>query len=365
MLKAHRSARSAHRRLQLAAAVGSGLAASIAACGAPTSQSIDDDGGLGSGEGGGSGGSSGQGSSSGRSGGSSGSGSGIVGSGAGRSSGEGGAPGGSGVSDASVRDVGGSSSGSSSSGSSGSGSSGSGSSGASSSGTCTTASGTMGWASRFWDCCKPSCSWSANVPSGNPAFSCNVDGTSHANANNGSACGGGNAYACYGFAPWSVSSTLSYGFAAYNGGSCGDCYQLTFTGKSFNGGNDPGSAALCGKQMVIQVVNIGGIASNQFDLMIPGGGVGGNSATVCQTQLAVSASALGATNGGFLTQCQGQSSSYPTQLACVRSMCAALPSGIQAGCNWFVDWYQAANNPSFTFQKVSCPSAITSMSGLH
>jgi hypothetical protein len=202
------------------------------------------------------------------------------------------------------------------------------------------------------------------VTTGSPAYSCNSDGASHANANTASSCNGGSAYPCYSFAPWSASSTLAYGFAAYNGGSCGDCYQLTFTGKSFNGGNDPGSAALCGKQMIVQVVNVGGIQANQFDIMIPGGGVGGNSATVCATEFGVPVSALGATNGGFLTQCQGQSSVYATQEMCVKSMCSALPGGLRAGCNWFVDWYQAANNPSFTYQKVTCPSALTSVSGL-
>ena len=39
-------------------------------------------------------------------------------------------------------------------------------------------------------------------------------------------------------APWSVSSRLAYGFAAFNGGSCGTCYQIEFTGSSSSGSSD-------------------------------------------------------------------------------------------------------------------------------
>ena len=110
--------------------------------------------------------------------------------------------------------------------------------------------------------------------------------------------------------------------------------------------------------MVVQVVNIGGIAQNQFDIMIPGGGVGANVGSCNPPQ-------NGAQNGGFLTTCEQQSSDYPTRKSCVQKMCAALPSGLQAGCNWFVDWYGAADNPAFMYQKLaSCPSALTSASGL-
>lgn len=70
--------------------------------------------------------------------------------------------------------------------------------------------------------------------------------------------------------PWAVSDDLAYGFAAasISGGSestwCCACYELTFT-----------STAIAGKKMVVQVTNTGGdLGSNQFDLQIPGGGVG-------------------------------------------------------------------------------------------
>lgn len=184
----------------------------------------------------------------------------------------------------------------------------------------------------------------------------------NANPSTQSACSNGSAYACYSFAPIVASSCLAYGFAAFNSGNCGDCYQLTFTGTSKNGGNDPGSAALKGKQMIVQVVNIGDIDQNQFDLMIPGGGVGGNPRG-CPMQWGSSV-ALGATNGGFITQCEGQSTNYSTQETCVQNMCSALPSGIQSGCDWQVSWFGIANNPNLVYEKVTCPSALTQASGL-
>ena len=36
-----------------------------------------------------------------------------------------------------------------------------------------TSGGENGWASRYWDCCKPACGWKGNVRSGNPMTSCN------------------------------------------------------------------------------------------------------------------------------------------------------------------------------------------------
>ena len=47
-----------------------------------------------------------------------------------------------------------------------------------------------------------------------------------------SACSNGSAYACYDYSPTVAPDNpcLAYGFAAFNGVSCGTCYQLTFTG---------------------------------------------------------------------------------------------------------------------------------------
>jgi hypothetical protein len=122
---------------------------------------------------------------------------------------------------------------------------------------------------------------------------------------------------------------------------------------------------LCGKTLTVQVVNIGGIQANQFDLMIPGGGVGAN-ANACPTEWGTSN--LGDTNGGFLLTCQNQNpGNYSSQETCTKNFCSTVfgsKANFLAGCNWQVDWFGAANNPKMMYQKVSCPSAITAKSGL-
>jgi hypothetical protein len=210
--------------------------------------------------------------------------------------------------------------------------------------------GSSGFATRYWDCCKPSCSWTTAVPS------CQKDGTTKISDRNAkSGCdSGGNAYECFNFAPWFDSSTnLSYGFAAFNGVSCGACFMLQFTGD----GATASAAAIKGKQMVVQVINIGNIAAGQFDILIPGGGVGERTAG-CTAQWGNVD--LGATYGGLLTECSGSGS-------CVTDKCATVFAGkpdLIAGCAWFTGWYAAADNPKIIYKQVTCPSQITSKTGV-
>jgi hypothetical protein len=167
-----------------------------------------------------------------------------------------------------------------------------------------------------------------------------------------------------------VNDKLSYGYAATSSGDvCGRCYQLQFTGSSHNGGNDPGSQALNGKSMIVQAINVGSdVSGGQFDILTPGGGVGTFNA--CSTQWGVSASELGAQYGGFLSACQSTSGgSYAAAKSCVAGRCASVfgsrgLTDLQGGCSWFVDWFQAANNPSLVYKEVQCPPEITSKSGM-
>jgi hypothetical protein len=228
--------------------------------------------------------------------------------------------------------------------------------------------GSQGFTTRFWDCCKPSCAWAANAGGRHPVNSCNQQNQSIGASDQQSACSGGGAYACFDLSPWAVSDTMAYGFAAFNGTQCGQCYELKFTGQSNSAPNDPGSAALCGKTMIVQVVNIGNITAGQFDIMVPGGGVGLN-ANTCPAQWGTSASSLGETNGGLLLSCVRQSNDYATQKSCTLDACMRVfgksnLSTLETGCEWTVNWLAAANNPRVVYQPVSCPSAITSKSGL-
>ena len=202
------------------------------------------------------------------------------------------------------------------------------------------------WASRYWDCCKPHCSTNGNIKS------CGADGVSQNGG--GSACSGGSAYACYSQAPRYIGDNVSYGYIAVPNPSCGQCYHLQFAGTGQHNANDPGSKAIAGKHMIVKITNTGGdVAGNQFDLMIPGGGVGQNPNT-CPNQWKMSASDMGPMYGGFLSACTG---TFQAKKDCVREKCMKLPDGdLRKGCLWFVDWYQIADNPQFRYEQINCPS---------
>lgn len=95
--------------------------------------------------------------------------------------------------------------------------------------------------------------------------------------------------------------------------------------------------------MVVQSTSTGGdLGSNHFDLNIPGGGVGLFDG--CKPQFG---GLPGATYGGISD----------------RSQCASFPDALKPGCNWRFDWFKNADNPSFTFRQVQCPSELTARSG--
>jgi uncharacterized repeat protein (TIGR02543 family) len=204
---------------------------------------------------------------------------------------------------------------------------------------------------RYWDGCKPSCGWTANA-SGSPngvCKSCNVSGSVLSDDGARNACeGGGTAYTCMKQAPWKVSDNMSYGFAAsHTNGDCGKCFELTFTNTSISG-----------KKMTIMVSNIGGdVGQNQFDLMIPGGGVGQYNALSTQvSQNGGSSSNLGQQYGGFRATCGNNKD-------CVRKMCndafgSAALADMKAGCDWYVDWFDIADNPQANSASVTCPAEL-------
>ena len=202
--------------------------------------------------------------------------------------------------------------------------------------------GGNGWASRYWDCCQTHCSQF-------DGHRCAQDGTS-STGNTTSSCNGGGSFACYDEAPKAVNDCLSYGYIAKANPNCGGCYRIQFTGEGQYDPKEPGSQRIKGKQMIVKVSNTGGdVASNQFDLMVPGGGVGMFNA--CSKQWGTSD--LGAQYGGFLTNCKGD---YAARKECVRTNCNKIPAGpARNGCLWFVDWFEIADDPKFTSQSVSCP----------
>jgi hypothetical protein len=230
--------------------------------------------------------------------------------------------------------------------------------------------GTPGFATRYWDCCKPHCGWQENVP-GTAMASCNAQNASlGSNYGAASACSGGEAHMCWGLTPWAVSATLAYGYAAVpnTGDICGRCYELQFTGASNNPNNDLGSQQLAGKTLIVQATNTGGLQTGQFDLLIPGGGVGEFNA--CSAQWGVSNADLGEQYGGFFLACQKANNfDYQASKTCAAQKCASVFTArglteLASGCNWFIDWFGAPDNPALVSREVTCPEALMAKSGL-
>ena len=231
-----------------------------------------------------------------------------------------------------------------------------------------------GYATRYWDCCKAHCSWTGNVPSVvSPLPSCGVNNAPLASASAGSACDSGNAHMCWGQAPFTVSDKLAYGYAATSGGDvCGRCFQLEFTGQSHNAPGDPGSAALAGKVMIVQATNIGyDVSGGQFDILVPGGGVGAFNA--CSAQWGVSNAELGAQYGGLLAACKqelGYNASLAQYKSCLINRCDSVFGSrglteLQQACTWYANWFEAADNPALKYKEVACPAELISRSGMN
>lgn len=174
-----------------------------------------------------------------------------------------------------------------------------------------------------------------------------------------SSCSGGSAYTCWSMAPWAVSSTLAYGYAATpaGGNDCGKCYQLEFTGAGHHNPDDAGSVSLAGKTMIVQSTNVGGdVGSGQFDLLIPGGGVGAFNG--CSVQWGTDD--LGAQYGGFLTECNDD-------VNCLKNKCQEIFSGkaeLLSGCLFHAEWMGGANNPNLRYAEVDCPAELEAVSGM-
>jgi hypothetical protein len=78
---------------------------------------------------------------------------------------------------------------------------------------------------------------------------------------------------------------------------------------------------------------------------MPGGGVG---------QFNGCTNEWGAPSGGWGQKYGGISS---------RSQCDSFPSKLKAGCYWRFDFFENADNPSVTFDQVTCPKELTDKTG--
>ena len=269
-----------------------------------------------------------------------------------------------------------------------------------------------GWNTRYWDACKPHCSWlkesdndktRADISS-NEAYqstfgtarNCNIHDVEVPTFTLGnvtkswfgyegtrSACGDEKekgVFTCTDMAPIAVNDTLAYAYVAGTADSrCGKCYHLQYDGhfKDEFEQNPPKAThkALKGKHLVVMASNIGNdvaggnanLPAGQFDLMVPGGGVGAFDALSTQVNKGAGFN-WGAGFGGFLTECQkntncGTEGSLECYQTCVKDMCdAAFADGglpnLLRGCHWFADWYMAADNPTYYIEEVECPQYL-------
>ena len=241
-------------------------------------------------------------------------------------------------------------------------------------------SANAGYATRYWDCCKPSCSWPEHAgdytnnldvkKKNNKARMCSKkNGTDIDFAVDTwavSACDGGDATTCLDQMPIIINDTLAYGFAATpsSGESlCGKCFKLTFDGKG-HWENGYGHSLLKGKEMIVISTNIGhDVQGGQFDVMIPGGGVGAFNG--CE---GIFTGDMGKQYGGLLSDCEEEvgydltpKEIYAKRKSCLINKCKTVFSDVpvaEEGCLFHATWMEAAGNPSFTYEQCDCPQEL-------
>ena len=153
-------------------------------------------------------------------------------------------------------------------------------------------------------------------------------------------------------------SNLGFAFAAVPGYSpmCGRCFLLTFTGTG-KYETKANHEALKGKKLLVMASNIGyDVAGGQFDVMIPGGGVGiyNGCANVWST--------AGQQYGGLLSDCES-SVGYSGDLLTKRKNCLIEKCNDEfedhadglAGCLFLANYMEAAGNPNHNYVEVECP----------
>jgi len=219
-----------------------------------------------------------------------------------------------------------------------------------------------GFASRYWDCCKPSCAW------GQGAKACDSSMNPIGDGNAKSMCEGGPATACLDQIPMVVNDQLAYAFAASPGAGanvCGKCFQLTFTGEG-KYETKMNHQKLKGKRLIVMSSNIGyDVGGGQFDVMIPGGGVGQFNG--CANILGNN---LGKTYGGLLSDCEdevgwggGDQEIYEKRKSCLTNKCNSAFAGkgqALQGCLFLANWMEAAGNPLHNYEEVACPDQLKS-----
>ena len=214
-----------------------------------------------------------------------------------------------------------------------------------------------GYATRYWDCCKPHCAWPEH---GGSASTCDAKGNKIGDKSASSMCDGGNAGICRSQFPIIINDTLAFAFAATPGGenNCGKCFDLVF-----DGGCKYDATSLHkkmkGKHLIVMSNNVGyDVAGGQFDVMIPGGGYGIFNG--CSNKMGWGSQ--GSQYGGLLDECEQEtgynSSKYKS---CLTEKCnKSFSSDPEAkeGCLFLATWMNAAGNLTHNYREVECPQEL-------
>jgi len=214
---------------------------------------------------------------------------------------------------------------------------------------------------RYYDGCKPTCSWPENIGNPNPwvlTKSCDIGGfkeipllfldpRSQTSSDPGiyynrtpsawddkdqdaiswfnsktyqdwvqanPSAKGSLAYTCFDMTPYAVNDTLAYAFVATSMPDCGKCYRLQFVSDSWRFGNPRVThRALKGKTLIVMATNTGAQGGSKedadgFDIMIPGGGFCMYDCLSEQLGLPpksglIDETIFGAVSGGLLAEC--------------------------------------------------------------
>ena len=217
-----------------------------------------------------------------------------------------------------------------------------------------------GFASRYWDCCKPHCSRPEHAH-GNYSKQCTNKGTTTSTDWGAqSICSGGSMMTCTSQIPIVIDDSLAYAFAAVpaaDGGSCGKCFALEFTGKG-KYETKKSHTNLKGKILVVMATNVGSdVQQGQFDVMIPGGGVG-----LFNGCASMGWGNMGEQYGGLLSTCEKQYVNNITKRKeCLIESCGKTFSSdakAKEGCLFLANWMLAAGNPMHTYKEVECPAEL-------
>ncbi len=279
-----------------------------------------------------------------------------------------------------------------------------------------------GVTTRYWDGCRPSCSFIGNIGKPNPwiiSRACAKDGTSeipliYLNPRSNEwgtyytavPCAKeadqawprsqtykdwvsdhpdfpkeSHAYTCFDMAPHVVNDTLAYAFAATleTTLACGKCAQLQFNNDwTYDSKPRVTHRALKGKTLIVMANNTGTVGENHFDIMIPGGGLGAFDCFSEQIGLPKGSfpPQLGRVMGGLLSDCifpagedaakYGTTSdrfTLDTWQKCLSDKCHKAfdgkPKNLLDGCLWHAEWFMAADNPEVEWIEVPCPKYFT------